>query len=93
MKTEKKRQIDKAIASFFMVGLGQILKGEGKKGLKLILFFYFALPSLVYVALMLNAYLFILALGIAIVAGFALWTYGIYDALTQQLLGTHETFI
>lgn len=86
MKTEKKRHLDKAIASFFVVGLGQLLKNEGKKGLKLILFFYFALPSLIYLALMLNAYLFLLSLGVALIAGFALWIYGINDALK------HETF-
>lgn len=76
-----------ALASIFVVGLGQILKGEGEKGLKLILVFYFFLPAAVYVSLILNAYLFLIVLGLALMAGIVLWAYNIRDAYI------HETVI
>lgn len=83
----KKRYRMEALASIFVVGLGQILKGEGEKGLKLILVFYFFLPAAVYVSLLLNAYLFLIVLGLALTAGIILWAYNIRDAYI------HETVI
>lgn len=69
-----------ALASFFIVGLGQIIKGEGDKGLKLMLLFYFVLPTAVYLSLMFNAYLFLTILGSALTGGLILWGYNIWDA-------------
>ena len=66
---------------------GQIIKGEGDKGLKMMLIFYFALPSAVYVSLLLNAYLFLLALGTALFSGIILWGYNIWDAFTHETSG------
>lgn len=74
-----------ALASFLVVGLGQIIKGEGEKGLRLILAFYFVLPSLVYLSLMINAYLFLMVLGFSLIAGIILWLYNWVDALKNQL--------
>ncbi len=74
------------IASFIVVGLGQILKGEGKKGLNLILIFYFALPSAIYLSLMLNAQLFLLVMGISLISGIIIWIYNIWDALTHETI-------
>ncbi len=79
----KGKHFGEALASFFIVGLGQIVKGEGEKGLKLILLFYFVLPVAVYLALMFNDYLFFSTLGAAIFAGIILWSYNIWDALTH----------
>lgn len=78
-----KKHFLEALASFFVVGLGQIIKGEGEKGLKFILIFYFALPAAVYLSLLLNAYLFLAALGICLVSGIFLWCYNLWDALTH----------
>lgn len=82
----KKRHVREALASFFVVGLGQILKGEGKKGLNLILIFYFALPSAIYLSLMLNAQLFLLIMGISLISGIIIWIYNIWDALTHETI-------
>ena len=70
-----------AIFSVFIVGLGQIIKGDGKKGLLLILIVYFALPAAVYLSLMVNAYLFLANLALALVFGILIWLYNIWDAL------------
>ena len=70
-------------ASFFVVGLGQVLKGEGKKGLMLLLIFYLALPALIYLSLMLDAYLFLSALGVCFLSGIIIWVYNFWDALTH----------
>ena len=83
----KNKRIIEALMSFLVVGLGQIIKGEGDKGLKMMLIFYFALPSAVYVSLLLNAYLFLLALGTALFSGIILWGYNIWDAFTHETSG------
>jgi len=70
-----------AIFSVFIVGLGQIIKGEGKKGLILILLFYFTLPAAVYLSLLINPYLFLINLGLALIFGIVLWIYNVWDAL------------
>jgi hypothetical protein len=75
------------LASVFVVGLGQIFKGESNKGLKLILAFYFVLPALVYLSLAINAYLFLLVLGGALFSGIILWAFNVWDA------AAHETFV
>ena len=75
-----------ALASFLIIGLGQILKGEGKKGLLLILIFYFTLPSLIYLTLLFNAQVFLLVLGISFIFGIMLWIYNILDALTHEAI-------
>jgi len=82
----KKKYWIEALASFLVVGLGQILKGEGKKGLKLMLIFYFALPAAIYLSLLINAYLFLIILGFALISGIILWGYNIWDALKHEAL-------
>ena len=88
MNKKKKTTIYYAegFASFLLVGLGQILKGEGEKGLKLVLWFYFALPALSYFSLMINGYLFIFVLSFSLILGFILWVYSIYDALKNETI-------
>lgn len=75
-----------ALFSVFMVGLGQIIKGEGKKGLILILAFYFALPALVFLSLAINDYLFLIVLSLVILSEIGLWLYNIGDALLHGTL-------
>ena len=72
-----------AVCSFFIVGLGQILKGESQRGVVFLLVFYLALPALAYVALIINAQLFLYVLGLAIISGIMLWIYNIGDALIK----------
>lgn len=73
-----------ALASLLVVGLGQIIKKEGDKGLKLMLFFYLGIPTAIYVALLINGYLFLLALAIALMSGIILWIYNVWDALNHE---------
>lgn len=72
-----------ALCSLFVVGLGQIIKGETKKGILLLLTFYFVLPALVYLFLVLNAYLFLCVFGFAVISGIILWLYSIGEALLK----------
>lgn len=80
----KKYHYLEALFSFFVVGMGQILKGEGKKGLVLLLIFYFTLPALVYASLFINAFIFVLFLTLAIITGLILWGYSLVDALIKN---------
>ncbi|MEE8638393.1 MAG: hypothetical protein V3T21_05045, partial [Candidatus Margulisiibacteriota bacterium] len=70
--------------SILVVGLGQIIKGESKKGVILLLTFYFFLPALAYLSLLINAVYFIYVLGLAIIFGIILWIYSIGDALLKS---------
>ncbi|MFH1826698.1 MAG: hypothetical protein ABH823_05360 [bacterium] len=70
-----------AICSSLIVGLGQIIKGDSRKGLVLILIFYFALPTLVYTSLMINGYVFLWCLTVTIITAIILWLYSIVDGL------------
>lgn len=69
-----------AILSFFVVGLGQIIKGEGNKGLLLILTFYFTLPAIVLFSLLLVGNIFPYVLGFVIIIAIMLWLYNVADA-------------
>jgi hypothetical protein len=82
----KSKYWPETIASFFIVGLGQILKGEGRKGLLLLLTFYLVLPSLVYLSLMLSAYLFLVTLGLSLLCGIILWAFNLWDALKHETI-------
>lgn len=80
----KKYHYLEAIFSVLIVGMGQIIKGEGKKGLALMLLFYFTLPALVYASLFISGILFIYILAVAILSGIVLWGYSIVDALIKN---------
>ena len=82
----KKRYFWPALASIFVVGLGQVIKGEGTKGLLMVLAFYFALPGLIYLTLMINAYLFLTTLGIGIICGTVLWLNNLFDAWSNETI-------
>jgi hypothetical protein len=73
-----------ALCSFFIIGLGQIVKGEGKKGLLLLLAFYFALPVLLGTSLLINGYLFLYMLGAATICAIIIWTYSVGNALLKK---------
>lgn len=70
-----------AAASFLVVGLGQIIKGDGNKGLILLLLFYFALPGLVLTALLFSGPFFLVSLSLAFALAFLIWLFSVFDAL------------
>lgn len=82
----KRRHWPEAFFSFFIIGLGQVLKGDGEKGLKLILIAYFILPIVIYLSLAINGLLFLSVLGLSIIFLFLLWLYNIWDALTNETI-------
>lgn len=69
-----------ALASTFVVGLGQILKGDSEKGIKFLLLFYFALPAIFYFSLLISGAIFLLVFGIGLVFAVIFWGYNIIDA-------------
>jgi hypothetical protein len=73
----------RAMCSALVVGLGQIIKGEGEKGVVLLLTFYFVLPAAVYLSLIINPYLFLSVLGFSTIFGIMLWIYSMGDALLK----------
>ena len=75
-----------AIFSVFFVGIGQIIKGDSKKGLKWILFFYLFIPATIYVSFVINAYLFIFVFGISMMILPVFWLYNVIDALFKRVL-------
>ncbi len=72
-----------AIGSALIVGLGQLIKGDGKKGIILLLIFYFALPAAVYLSLLANARSFPYILGFTFISGIMVWIYNVGDALLK----------
>jgi len=79
----KKYRFFEAFCSLLVVGLGQVIKGEGKKGLIMLLNFYLTLPALLYTSLVINETIFMLALPAVVVLSLCLWLYNIFDALTK----------
>ena len=69
--------------SLLVVGLGQVLKGEGKKGLLLILLFYLTFPTMLYLSLMLGDLIFLSVFSLIVVLEISLWIYSVWDALKK----------
>jgi hypothetical protein len=81
---KRKKHWAAAISSLLVVGLGQIVKKQGDRGLKMMLYFYLGLPTMIYVSLLINGYLFLLVLALALLSGIILWVYNVLDALFKQ---------
>ncbi|MBN2058415.1 MAG: hypothetical protein JW782_06440 [Candidatus Saganbacteria bacterium] len=71
------------VCSAAVIGLGQIIKGNGRKGVQLLLLFYFVMPSLVYLSLLVVPSLFPYILGFSIIFAIILWSYNIFDAVVR----------
>ena len=80
-----KRYRGPAIASFFVIGLGQIFKEETELGLKLLLTFYFAIPLLLVVLMHLSGLLFLIFFSLCVVSYPIAWAYSIWDAYRRQI--------
>lgn len=78
-----KYNVIEGLCSLFVVGLGQIIKGDNHKGLKMLLAFYFLLPMIVYVSLLFSSPYMLYAFGGAIICAPVLWIYNIGDALLR----------
>jgi len=83
--TRRKKYILPAVLSAFVAGLGQIIKGDAKKGLKMMLWFYLGLPMIIFGALILNAYLFLLVLAVSVVLYPLIWALNILDAYSANV--------
>jgi hypothetical protein len=73
-----------AFVSAFVVGLGQIIKGDNKKGLKMMLWFYLGLPIIICGVFVLNAYIFLAVLALYVVMYPVFWILNILDAYNAQ---------
>ena len=67
-----------------MAGLGQVIKGEAGKGIKLMLWFYLGFPMIIFGSLLLNAYLFLVVFAGFVVLYPVIWVFNIIDAYTKQ---------
>lgn len=85
MPATRKKYYVPAILSALVAGLGQIIKGDAKKGLKIMLWFYLGFPIIIYGALLLNAYLFLIIFAIFVVLYPLIWISNIMDAYSSQV--------
>ncbi len=74
-----------AAASAAVAGLGQIIKGDAGKGLKLMLWFYLGFPMIIYGSLLLNAYIFLAVFAFFVVFYPVIWAFNILDAYSTQV--------
>ncbi len=86
MAERRKKFYGPALASTLVAGLGQVLKGDARKGLKLMLWFYMGLPIILVGSLLLNAYLFLVIFAIFVILYPAIWIMNIFDAYSSQRL-------
>ena len=73
-----------ALLSFFVIGLGQLVKGDSRKALLWFLLFYIFIPGLLYASLMLHAYAFILIACAAVIVYPVFWLYNVLDAFLSR---------
>ncbi|PIS31356.1 hypothetical protein COT42_01290 [Candidatus Saganbacteria bacterium CG08_land_8_20_14_0_20_45_16] len=71
------------LASLLVVGLGQIIKGDSRKGLSLLLLFYFVAPALIYLSLAFNFPWLVYLFGFTIISAILMWLYSLADALAR----------
>ena len=74
-----------AIFSAIIIGLGQILKGDSRKGLVWILLFYLFFPAVIYTSFLISAYAFMAMLGAAVIVYPSFWLYNVLDALLKRV--------
>ena len=81
---KKQKYYIPAILSALVVGLGQIIKGDSKKGLKWLLSFYLFFPTLLYLLFLITPKAFMAGLAVAIIVYPVFWIYNIVDALLRE---------
>lgn len=75
-----------ALLSIFIVGFGQIIKGDTEKGIKYLLWFYLGIPLIIYISLMVNLYLFLGTITMSIIFYPIFWVYNIYEAFSNRAI-------
>jgi len=76
-----RKYIVPALLSFAVVGLGQIIKNDEKKGILYLLNFYFSIPLFLYTILLFcRGETFLVTLAISIIIAISFWIYNIVDA-------------
>lgn len=80
LQNDKIQRAVYAFLSAFIVGLGQIIKGNGKQGLKFLLWFYFGIPAIIYAGFNTNLAIFSVVFGASIFCLAGLWIYNVVDA-------------
>jgi hypothetical protein len=84
MPVQRKKYLVPAILSAFVAGLGQLTKGEPKKGLKIMMWFYMGLPVILYGTLLLNSYVFLIIFAAFVIIYPLFWVLNIMDAYNTQ---------
>lgn len=81
----RKKYLAPAIFSAAVAGLGQIMKGDNKKGLKIMLWFYMGFPVMIVGSFLLNPYIFLMVFAGAVVLYPLFWIMNIIDAYSAQV--------
>jgi hypothetical protein len=81
---QRRKYLWPAFASAIVAGLGQVIKGDALKGLKIMLWIYLGFPMIIFGSLLLNAYLFLACLAVFVIAYPVLWVLNIMDAYSAQ---------
>ena len=82
---KRKKYYVPAFVSAAVAGLGQVFKGDAKKGLKIMLWFYLGFPIIIFGSLLLNAYLFLMVFAVFVVLYPVVWALNIFDAYSTQV--------
>jgi hypothetical protein len=82
---KRKKYYMPAAASAAVAGLGQVIKGDAGKGLKMMLWFYLGFPMIIFGSLLLNAYLFLAIFAVFVVLYPVIWAFNIFDAYSAQI--------
>ena len=85
MALKRKKYYMPAFVSAVVAGLGQVFKGDAKKGFKIMLWFYLGFPIIIFGSLLLNAYLFLLVFAVFVVLYPVIWALNIFDAYSTQV--------
>ena len=85
MALKRKKYLVPAILSAVVAGLGQTVKGDNKKGLKIMLWFFMGFPIIIYGSLLLNAYLFLVIFAAFVILYPVVWIFNIIDAYSTQV--------
>jgi TM2 domain-containing membrane protein YozV len=83
--TVRKKYTAAAVLSFFIAGFGQVMKGDNKKGLKIMLWFYMGLPAIIVGTFLLNPYVFLMVMAVLVIFYPVFWIMNIIDAYSAQV--------
>jgi len=85
MPAKRKKYLVPALLSVLVAGLGQVVKGDAKKGLRTILWMYMGFPIIIIGSSLLNAYIFLAIFATFVVIYPIIWALNIMDAYSTQV--------